>query len=163
MIREIYAVRRSGLTFEESVRVARRRAKPGLYMIKRHGLYFRPGARGYTSDIAYAGTYDHNEAAAYLDVEGLSIIPVTTLVAEIRREIAGHEARAYALKEILYALASKDAGKAKGRPESLPNGARFSGPLPEGHEAYARSEGDGPAEASIAHAETDDNAGSAAE
>jgi len=34
---------------------------------------------------------------------------------------------------------------AKGRPESLPNGARFSGPLPEGHEAYARSEGDGPA------------------
>lgn len=86
------------------------------------------------------------------------------------------------------ALASRNAAEnAKGRLESRPSGARFSGPLPEGHEAYARSEGDGPAvgarfscsmpvpeanvrnvgdgyaESSVPHAQADDNARSAAE
>lgn len=57
---------------------------------------------------------------------------------------------------------AKDAPKAKGRPESLPNGARFSCSMPM-PEADVRNVGDGYAGASIAHAETDDNAGSAAE
>lgn len=60
-------------------------------------------------------------------------------------------------------LASKDAAeKAKGRPESLPNGARFSCSMPM-PEADVRNVGDGYAGASIAHAETGDNAGSAGE
>jgi hypothetical protein len=55
---------------------------PGKYLIRRHGGWFRPNAQGYCTDICDAGIYDRDDAIRYLDVEGLTIHPARTLLAE---------------------------------------------------------------------------------
>ncbi len=63
-------------------RVARARAKVdpmGLYLIRRDGGLFRHDARGYTIDIAHAGIFVGSETWEYLDVEGLDLIPLTSV------------------------------------------------------------------------------------
>lgn len=51
-----------------------------IYLIKRHGGYFRPGAHGYTDRLAEAGLYLGKEARRYLDVDGLSLIPIEAVI-----------------------------------------------------------------------------------
>lgn len=60
-----------------SVDAAKRKVKDdALYLITRHGGWFRPHAQGYTMDVADAGIFPGREARGYLDVEGLSLVPV---------------------------------------------------------------------------------------
>lgn len=80
-----------GLTWPEAVNVARKRVKHGLYFIRRHGGFFRPQAAGYSSEIAGAGLYSAREARSYLDVDGLSVVPARTALAQIDAEIAQAE------------------------------------------------------------------------
>lgn len=60
-----------------SIEAARRKIKDdGIYLIRRHGSWFKPMARGYTNDIAAAGTFSGREARGYVSVEGLSVVPL---------------------------------------------------------------------------------------
>lgn len=85
-----------------SVEAARRRVKDGqMYFISRHGSWFRPDAHGYTDELAAAGIYDAKTARGYLDVNGLSVVPVLSMKAHIERQIAIHQKAAVALRDIL--------------------------------------------------------------
>jgi hypothetical protein len=66
---------------------------PMLYVIRRHGGFFRPRAAGYTQDVADAGLFRKDEADRYADVEGLTIHPVSDFTEGINREINATEAR----------------------------------------------------------------------
>lgn len=85
----IYARTRPGLTFAESVNVAKKRVADGEeYLISRHGGWFRPNAQGYCTTVAEAGIYDTATARSYLCVEGLSVVPLSKMRAQIEAEIA---------------------------------------------------------------------------
>src|SRR6185312_6918413 len=63
-----------------SIAEARSKVVDGeLYFISRHGGYFRPHAQGYTSILAHASLFTAPVARAYLDVEGLSVIPLSSV------------------------------------------------------------------------------------
>lgn len=83
------AVRRSpGLTFQEAVSVARKRITDGLYLIHRHGGWFRPEARGYTRNLSEAGLFSAVQARNYIDVDDLSVIRASEIVRGLDEEIA---------------------------------------------------------------------------
>jgi hypothetical protein len=63
------------------------------YLIRRHGGFFRPNAHGYTTDITQAGVFEKEEAERYLDVEGLTIHPLTEFREKINDELASLSAR----------------------------------------------------------------------
>ncbi|MBR9970838.1 hypothetical protein [Magnetospirillum sulfuroxidans] len=85
-------IKHGGLTFSEAVSVARRRVVDGeMYLISRHGGWFRPNAQGYCTTFAEAGIYDAETARSYLCVEGLSVVPVSSARDEINDEIAALE------------------------------------------------------------------------
>lgn len=56
-----------------------------FYFICRHRGYFRPGAHGYTDRIARAGLFSAEKARSYLDVEGVSLIPLSSATDELER------------------------------------------------------------------------------
>lgn len=62
---------------------------PGDYLIRRHDAWFRPGAHGYTVHFGAAGVYSRDQAVRYLDVEGLTIHPLSEvreqMVADLNR------------------------------------------------------------------------------
>jgi hypothetical protein len=62
-----------------------------LYLIKRHGAWFRANAQGYTGQISEAGLYPEEEARTYLDVEGLSIHAAVDQIDKVRGDIKRHE------------------------------------------------------------------------
>lgn len=90
MLNEITASERArGKNRERSVAAARRKVKDGaLYLIRRHGQWFRPGAHGYTSEVSDAGLFDAKEARGYLDVEGLSVVLAEPVVDEAQATAA---------------------------------------------------------------------------
>lgn len=58
------------------------------HFIRRHGAFFRPGAAGYTENIAAAGIYSKEEAQRYLSADGVSIHPISEFGREIEIVIA---------------------------------------------------------------------------
>jgi hypothetical protein len=70
-----------------------------MFLIRRHGAFFRPNAQGYTDHIGAAGLYSETEARSYLDVEGLTIHPITQYRAEIEIGLATFSRLAAALAE----------------------------------------------------------------
>lgn len=56
-----------------------------FYFICRYRGYFRPGAHGYTDRIARAGLFSAEKARSYLDVEGVSLIPLSSATDELER------------------------------------------------------------------------------
>ncbi|MFP5514083.1 MAG: hypothetical protein ACLGJC_13460 [Alphaproteobacteria bacterium] len=91
---------RAGLTFAEQVAVARKRIKEGSYLIRRHGGWFRPGAHGYTRHLSEAGIFTAEQARAYIDVDGLSVAPVGSILAGLDEEIADLESRLAAARKL---------------------------------------------------------------
>lgn len=95
---------KDGLTHREAVNVARRRVVDGeMYLISRHGGWFLPGAHGYCATFADAGVFDAATARSYLDVEGLSVVPLRDVQSQISAEATQLErqaanARALALR-----------------------------------------------------------------
>ncbi len=85
-----------------SVVAAKRKVSDGtLYLIRRHGGFFRPGASGYTESLASAGVFDGRKARAYLDVEGLSIVPLHSIAGRIKAEAIAAERAAITLRKLL--------------------------------------------------------------
>ena len=100
-MKEIKAVSRPGLTSYQTVSVARKRVTPGTYLIRRHGLWFRAEANGYSPNLSEAGTFDAAAARDYLCVEGLSVVPIGSLRGKIEMEISGLQERIVALGGLL--------------------------------------------------------------
>lgn len=81
--------RPGGLTYREAVNVARKRVKDGeTYLIRRHGGWFRPNAQGYCTSFGEAGVFDAATARSYLEVEGLSVVPLSEVRDCIHSEMA---------------------------------------------------------------------------
>ena len=75
-----------------------------IYLVKRGGAWFRPNARGYTTEISAAGHYTKADAESYLYAEGVTIHPASEVVDQIksrRDTIAACLARAEALIDSL--------------------------------------------------------------
>lgn len=70
------------------------RVKKGEFFIRRHGGWFRPGAHGYTDDIAQAGTFSAEDARSYMQAEGVTAVPVKSMRGEIWRQVGEAIARA---------------------------------------------------------------------
>jgi len=86
----------------ESLAKARRKVRPeGVYLIKRHGGWFRPGAHGYTQKLGDAGTFTGAEAIGYLDAEGVSLWPLVTVRAFVLSEIVELSAEMAGLTALL--------------------------------------------------------------
>lgn len=107
-MKEITAKPRAGLTYRETVNVARKRVHPCLYLIKRHGLWFRPEANGYTSNLSEAGVFGTDDARDYLCVEGLSVVPLDSLRKRIEMEMNSLDRERMGLEALLEkAIATK--------------------------------------------------------
>lgn len=115
----ISAKKRAGLTWAESVAVARKRIKDGPYLISRHGGWFRPDAQGYTNSLSEAGIFTADEARRYIDVDGLSVVPAGHVITGIDWEIADLEKRLAAAKSLRAAIAqhAPPVGAAQGEGE----------------------------------------------
>lgn len=78
-----------GKRWVASVEAAKRKVRDGeIYLIRRHGGYFRPGAHGYTTEISAAGIFPGTVARGYLDVAGLSVVPLWSMRKAIEEKIA---------------------------------------------------------------------------
>ena len=99
-MRRIQVRRRpGGLTFVEAVNVARKRVQDGeVYLISRHGGWFRPGAHGYCSSFSEAGVFDAATARGYLDVEGLSVVPISSLRGDVAAEMTALNSKLASLR-----------------------------------------------------------------
>jgi hypothetical protein len=86
-------------TWDAAIAEARSKVVDGeLYLLSRHGGYFRPHARGYTGSMATAGLFSAAVARRYLDVEGLSVIPLSSVVDRMREELEKLEKEVAALR-----------------------------------------------------------------
>lgn len=84
-----------------AIEAARAKVKAGeLYLIKRHGQYFRPAAAGYTSDLSAAGVFTSDVARSHLNCEGLSVIALDSMRYAIISEIGELEAKAMRLRRM---------------------------------------------------------------
>ena len=71
------------------------------YFLQRRGAWFRSGARGYTDDISRAGKFDAKTARSYLNsVEGMTVIPVSSMRDDLWKEMRSLLARAAALAQM---------------------------------------------------------------
>lgn len=100
-MKEIMARKRDVLTWEESVLVAETRVTPGLYLIRRNGVWFRTEAKGYTSLLSDAGVFNAEKAKRYLCVEGVSVVPLESAIGDLEDECHGLALRLAALTELL--------------------------------------------------------------
>lgn len=99
-----------GLTLQEAVKVARKRIKDGRsYLISRHGGWFRPGAQGYTRELAHAGIFTATEARDYIDIDGLSVMPLSAMAGALDAEIVATEQALESLRAIRTHLVSAQA------------------------------------------------------
>ena len=94
------------LTYAEARNVAMKRIKSGRYLLRRHGGWFRPNAAGYTRDVAEAGIYTDQDARGYIDVEGLSAVPLESVLGMIDNQIKGAEQRLSALRALRAQIAA---------------------------------------------------------
>lgn len=76
------------------------RVKDGLHYLRRHGGWFRPEAAGYTDDIAQAGVYTADVARNYMQAEGVTAVPVSSMRGAIWKEMQECLARAAKLSEL---------------------------------------------------------------
>ena len=91
--------RKHCLTFKEAIRVAEKRVNDDeLYLIRRHGGWFRPNAHGYTNTYAEAGIFDAKTAKRYLPVEGLSIVALSDVRDDLLNELNSLEDQIIMLK-----------------------------------------------------------------
>jgi hypothetical protein len=73
---------------DAAVAEAREKVVDGeLYFLCRHGGYFRPKAQGYTDCMSFAAVYSAAVARDYLDVEGLSVIPLSSVRDELEERV----------------------------------------------------------------------------
>lgn len=72
---------------------------PGLYLIRRHGDLFRPGAHGYTREYVEAGFFPRDEAVKYLDVEGVSLELADQALGRMMSELAALQERVAAFQQ----------------------------------------------------------------
>jgi hypothetical protein len=70
------------------------------HLIRRHGGFFRPQAMGYTTDIAQAGFFTKEEAEGYLDVEGVTIHPLSEYADKLDADIRRREADLFVLRAV---------------------------------------------------------------
>lgn len=92
----------SGTRRWRSIEAAQRKVKDGeLYLIRRHGAWFRPEGHGYTALLCVAGVFDARRARGYLDVEGLSVVPLRSMVKTMKAELAESEAATIGLRKLL--------------------------------------------------------------
>lgn len=90
-----------GKTFANSVDCAKNKVNDDEpYLIRRHGLWFRPNAHGYTAEYLYAGVFDGKTAKSYLDVDGLSVVPLNSLRRHINSRISELEEKITALRSM---------------------------------------------------------------
>lgn len=101
--------RQGSLTLRESAAVARKRIKDGLYMIRRHGGWFRPQAQGYTRDLSDAGVFNAAECRRFIDVDGLSVVPIGTIADQVATEIADTERKLSDLRKLQGIIAAAQA------------------------------------------------------
>ena len=91
-----------GKTFFRSVEACKRRVHDGHeYFIRRHGGWFRPQAHGYTNDLAEAGVFMGSDAKGYLSAEGVSLIPVASMVDTIWKASRDHIQKAANLSKLI--------------------------------------------------------------
>lgn len=101
-----------GQALARSRAAAERRVKDEVqYFIKRDGAWFRPEAHGYTADIAEAGIFSGSDARGYLSAEGVVLVPIQTMKANIRRQVREHLAKATRLTEIIENFETENRGK----------------------------------------------------
>ena len=85
-----------------SVESARKKIKDGqIYLLRRHGGFFRPGAHGYTADLWSAGLFGPDEARGYLDAEGVSATPLADYRDRVVKDIADRCAEIAALTKLI--------------------------------------------------------------
>lgn len=75
------------------------------YFIKREGAWFRPGAHGYTMDLAEAGIFLGRDARGFLAAEGVSLVPIPMMMSRIRKQVGEHLGKAAKLAEMMTAWA----------------------------------------------------------
>jgi len=96
----------SGKARLRSIESCRKRVKDGeSYLLRRHGAWFRPKAEGYTTEIAAAGAFDAAAARSYLDVEGLSAVPLKAMAPTILAELVRSKERTALLETLLRSAA----------------------------------------------------------
>ncbi len=112
-----------------SIEAAKRRVRDDqFYFIRRHGSFFRPGAHGYCDDVAGAGVFDGATARRYLDVEGLSLLPLRSMRRVLKNHIATMSEAVAAMQTML-----RD-------PASIANGKQTQAPEPKARIEPSRSE-----------------------
>ena len=118
-MREIKAsIRVTGARRIASIEAAKRKVKDGqFYFIRRHGGYFRAGAHGYCHEVAGAGIFTAETARKYLDVEGLSVVPLKSMRAVLIGRIAEFSDAINSMRAMLYepdSIANNNGGKSNG-------------------------------------------------
>lgn len=71
-----------------------------MYFVRRHGGWFRPGAHGYTNDIASAGEFTADQARGYMQAEGVTVVSIYGARKEIFKEMQETFARASKLASL---------------------------------------------------------------
>lgn len=70
-----------------------------VYVVRRHGSFFRPNAAGYTNHLAAAGFYTKADAEGYLQADGVSVHHINEYREEAEATIAGAQRLAAALNK----------------------------------------------------------------
>jgi hypothetical protein len=88
---------------DAAVAEAREKVVDGeLYFLCRHGGYFRAKARGYVDCMSFAAVYSAAVARDYLDVEGLSVIPLSSVRGELEVRLKRLEGEVAAINVLLH-------------------------------------------------------------
>lgn len=91
-----------GKTFFRSLAACQKRVQADSeYFIRRHGGWFRPGAHGYTNELAEAGVFAGADAKGYLQAEGVSLIPVASMLDTIWKQSREHITKAARLAKLV--------------------------------------------------------------
>ena len=92
---------RNGLTWSESVEVARKMVPDGQCLIKKRGLFYRPDQLGYTRCLSEAAIFDAEEARVHLCNELVSVIPLKNLREWIETELEDLQEKTKELLDLL--------------------------------------------------------------
>lgn len=71
------------------------------YFISKRGLWFRPGAQGYTNSLAEAGRFNEEEAAKYRGLHGHYVMTPEGAANRLKAELEQAEERVYALRRLV--------------------------------------------------------------
>ncbi|MTK63092.1 MAG: hypothetical protein F8N15_00755 [Methanobacterium sp.] len=105
-MKEIIAKGR-GKTFLRSLIAAEKRVVDDqLYLIRRHGAWFRPKAHGYCGDLASAGVFTGAEARGYLAADGVGLVLARDTRDRMSSDLAELDRQAEKLRKILAEVAA---------------------------------------------------------